>query len=193
MGSNRRDGDSGKKKKAKKDGSAPAHDSNGGAGIITDARFASVQSDPRFQKVPRHKAKVEIDSRFDRIFTDRRFGSSSAPVDKRGKPRRSQDSENPLKHYYRVEESREKNDEGEESEEESEEEEERKGEELAKRGREESETELSGESEASESEEDDSEGMESDATSDTDEDEDEGLVYRLDDEPEAPVPLLNLN
>uniref|UniRef100_A0A803NNR4 NUC153 domain-containing protein n=1 Tax=Cannabis sativa TaxID=3483 RepID=A0A803NNR4_CANSA len=52
--------------------------------LITDSRFASVQSDPRFKRAPKHKTKVEIDSRFNRMFTDKRFAPSSAPVDKRG-------------------------------------------------------------------------------------------------------------
>ncbi|TQD80981.1 hypothetical protein C1H46_033461 [Malus baccata] len=41
--------------------------------IIADPRFSSVHWDPRFQNVPKHKAKVEIDSRFNRMFTDKRF------------------------------------------------------------------------------------------------------------------------
>ncbi|KAK2665329.1 hypothetical protein Ddye_003903 [Dipteronia dyeriana] len=73
--------------------------------IITDPRFASLQSDPRFQRVPRRKSKVVIDSRFDRMFTDKNFASSSAPSDKRGKPKKKQrGSENPLRQYYRIEE-----------------------------------------------------------------------------------------
>ena len=37
-----------------------------------------------------HKAKFEIDLRFDQIFMDRRWGPSSASVDKRDKPLRNQ-------------------------------------------------------------------------------------------------------
>ena len=77
--------------------------------IITDPRFSSVHFDPRFQNVPKHKAKVAIDSRFDRMFVDKRFGSSSAQLDKRGKPKKGK-SENPLRHYYKIEEKSEKND-----------------------------------------------------------------------------------
>jgi hypothetical protein len=32
--------------------------------VVTDARFAAVHHDPRFQRFPRAKAKVEIDERF---------------------------------------------------------------------------------------------------------------------------------
>lgn len=71
--------------------------------IIADPRFSSVHWDPRFQNVPKHKAKVEIDSRFDRMFTDKRFSSSSAPLDKRGKPKKLEEG-NSLRQYYRMEE-----------------------------------------------------------------------------------------
>ncbi|KAK9989763.1 hypothetical protein SO802_030002 [Lithocarpus litseifolius] len=48
------------------------NNNNNGRGkkIIMDARFVSVHSDPRFQKFPRHKSKVTIDSRFDRMFKE---------------------------------------------------------------------------------------------------------------------------
>ena len=32
--------------------------------VVTDSRFAAVHHDPRFQRFPRAKAKVEIDERF---------------------------------------------------------------------------------------------------------------------------------
>ncbi|KAK1302211.1 hypothetical protein QJS10_CPB12g01781 [Acorus calamus] len=69
---------------------------------ITDPRFASAQSDPRFQRAPSLKSKVSIDSRFNKMFSDKRFSSaSSAPVDKHGRTNRGRRSENPLRHYYR--------------------------------------------------------------------------------------------
>ncbi|XP_050229795.1 pre-rRNA-processing protein ESF1 [Mercurialis annua] len=89
------------------------HNEDGGSGgrrgkkLISDPRFASVHSDPRFQKVPRHKSKVEIDSRFNRMFTDKSFSGSSAPSDPRGKAKK-QRPESFLRHYYRVEEEVEK-------------------------------------------------------------------------------------
>ncbi|KAK9988976.1 hypothetical protein SO802_029215 [Lithocarpus litseifolius] len=48
------------------------NDNNNGRGkkIITDAQFVSMHSDPHFQKVSRHKSKVAIDSRFDRMFKE---------------------------------------------------------------------------------------------------------------------------
>uniref|UniRef100_A0A7N0TJJ7 NUC153 domain-containing protein n=1 Tax=Kalanchoe fedtschenkoi TaxID=63787 RepID=A0A7N0TJJ7_KALFE len=86
--------------------------------VVTDARFASVHSDPRFQNIPRREKKVSIDPRFDKMFTDRNFGSSAAPVDKRG--RRKERKENPLQRYYQLEEEKRKDEESEESEEEEE-------------------------------------------------------------------------
>ncbi|KAF4377648.1 hypothetical protein G4B88_006928 [Cannabis sativa] len=169
----------GSDKKSKKKNKHSHSNSHGGGPdvkLITDSRFASVQSDPRFKRAPKHKTKVEIDSRFNRMFTDKRFAPSSAPVDKRGKPKK-QNSDNFLKSYYRVEEKKE----------EEEEEEERKGEAVVKLGGDESETEQSGESDASESEEEDDDDVvswESDASIDTDDDDDEELNVEY--EPEEP-------
>ncbi|KAJ9172625.1 hypothetical protein P3X46_015840 [Hevea brasiliensis] len=101
-----------KKNKPKKDSDAKNsdkihHGGGGGRKIIADPRFASVHSDPRFQKVPTQKSKVAIDSRFNRIFTDKNFASSSALLDKRGKPKKHK-SESSLRHYYRIQEEEEK-------------------------------------------------------------------------------------
>lgn len=70
--------------------------------MIDDPRFSRVHSDPRFQKVPKRTSKVAIDSRFNEMFTDKRFASSSAKVDKRGKAKKQ--SENALLRYYHLEE-----------------------------------------------------------------------------------------
>lgn len=73
--------------------------------VITDPRFASVHSDPRFQNPPKHKSKVTIDSRFNRMFTDKNFTSSSTRIDKRGKVKKEDSvAKNPLKHFYRLDE-----------------------------------------------------------------------------------------
>ncbi|GLT82595.1 hypothetical protein SLE2022_009580 [Rubroshorea leprosula] len=99
-----------KKNKSKTDSNPPPAAEDGGNNvgsgskkIITDARFASMHTDPRFQKVPQHKSKVAIDSRFNRMFTDKSFASSSTRFDKRGKPKKK-NSESSLRHYYRLEE-----------------------------------------------------------------------------------------
>ena len=67
--------------------------------VITDERFASAHSDPRFQRMPHRDVKVSIDSRFNRLFSDKSYASSSAPVDKRGKLRKNK-GENLLSQYY---------------------------------------------------------------------------------------------
>ncbi|XP_017981623.1 PREDICTED: pre-rRNA-processing protein esf1 [Theobroma cacao] len=87
-------------------GSNSKKNGSGSGKIITDARFASLHSDPRFQKVAKHKTKVVIDSRFNRMFSDKRFSSSSAPLDKRGKPKK-ENSQSSLRHYYHLEDKEE--------------------------------------------------------------------------------------
>ncbi|XP_021907988.1 pre-rRNA-processing protein esf1 isoform X2 [Carica papaya] len=150
--------------------------------IISDPRFASVHSDPRFQKVSKRESKVAIDARFQRAFTDKRFASSSAPLDKRGKPKKEKSSGDSLRHFYRMEEDEEQKErrrqrEDTDSEEEAEEpEEESEEEELGEsEGEEESETE-------SEDEKLVAEGGEVESTTD-EEEEDEEVVYD-DGEPE---------
>lgn len=147
--------------------------------IITDPRFVSVNWDPRFKNVPKHKAKVEIDDRFKVMFTDPRFSSSSAPSDKRGKPKKADRGE-ALRQYYQTSRDEEEvkydkvkpKEEGEESEEEDElsEESESEEEDRAKLKEEESESEeLDGDVAGSESE--------TTTDTDTDTDEDEEVVY----------------
>ncbi|KAJ8618188.1 hypothetical protein MRB53_014374 [Persea americana] len=70
--------------------------------IITDTRFASVHWDPRFKRAPKNHSKVSLDSRFNKILTDKNFSSSSAPLDKRGK-RRKPKPQSHLLHYYHQE------------------------------------------------------------------------------------------
>ncbi|OWM68238.1 pre-rRNA-processing protein esf1 [Punica granatum] len=182
-----------KKKNKNKNGDKPKTESdtavnNGdGGNTITDSRFAAVHWDPRFQRVPKHKAKVTIDSRFDSLFSDKRFSSSAAPIDKRGKPKK-QNSQNSLRHYYRMDEDKERKEETKEEEEQEEEEEEESGSEelepstdVAKRA------ELSSDSGELESEECESESedeavsAESESTTDTDEED----VGDADEEEEA--------
>nr|GMC93399.1 pre-rRNA-processing protein ESF1 [Ipomoea batatas] len=64
-----------------------------GSKIIKDPRFASIHTDPRFRKAPKHKSKVVLDSRFSHIFTDKNFASAKAGIDKRGKPKEDHESE----------------------------------------------------------------------------------------------------
>ncbi|WMV16586.1 hypothetical protein MTR67_009971 [Solanum verrucosum] len=97
-----------RKGKRPADASSAAGDESGGGNrteknVINDSRFAALHSDPRFREPPQKKSKVTIDSRFNRMFTDKNFASSKASTDIRGKPRKSS-AKNPLNHYYHIEE-----------------------------------------------------------------------------------------
>ncbi|KAM3362936.1 pre-rRNA-processing protein ESF1 [Capsicum galapagoense] len=110
MGSKNK-GNKGRKGERPADSSAGAGDENGGGnrtekGVINDSRFAALHSDPRFREPPQKKSKVTIDSRFNRMFTDKNFTSSKAPTDIRGRPRKAS-SKNPLDHYYHIEKEEE--------------------------------------------------------------------------------------
>ncbi|OIV93563.1 hypothetical protein TanjilG_04795 [Lupinus angustifolius] len=112
-----------KKKKMKKGNSVIPPTT--AANVISDPRFSSLHTDPRFRDAPKHKTKVAIDSRFDRIFTHKSFLPSSAPVDKRGKPKNDAASRHgSLRHYYKMEEEEEEKKVKDESESEEDEEEE---------------------------------------------------------------------
>lgn len=47
-----------------KEGKPAGRKPGGGGKVVTDSRFAAVHYDPRFQRFPKAKAKVEIDERF---------------------------------------------------------------------------------------------------------------------------------
>ncbi|KAK3127227.1 hypothetical protein QOZ80_7AG0570090 [Eleusine coracana subsp. coracana] len=67
---------------------------------MEDERFKAARTDPRFRPMRKKEAKVELDSRFSSIMTDPSFGSSVAPVDKRGRRRKKTARDNPMLHYY---------------------------------------------------------------------------------------------
>lgn len=170
----------------KEDDAGGSYDNNNrGVNTIKDPRFASVHSDPRFQNVPKHKSKVPIDSRFNRMFTDKSFATSSVPSDKRGKPKDKKNSKNPLRHYYQLDEEEEKSKEAikDKEEEEVNESEHR---ELKKLPSLSSDSDLSGESERSSSE-DDLHSDASQSTTDTDDDDDfdDDVYLGEDDDDEA--------
>ena len=181
-----------------KDGAHGSSNNGHGDKLITDARFASVHSDPRFQNAPKHKSKVEIDSRFNRMFTDKSFSSSSTHIDKRGKPKKKK-SQNPLKHYYRLDEEEGRNKKGnrkvekEDVQSDDESESESGSEKLQKGGPKPSDFKLRSkralsESESESEDEDDDDVVESDtsSTSTTDSDED-GDIYSEEEETLAQV------
>ncbi|KAK9164574.1 hypothetical protein Syun_005476 [Stephania yunnanensis] len=81
---------------------------------------------PPIPETPKHQSKVPIDPRFHRMFHDSTFSfsSSAAALDKRGKLKNVEDSQNPLRKYYRRaadEQDDEEDDEEEEEEEDDEE------------------------------------------------------------------------
>lgn len=63
-----------------------------------DARFDKVYSDPRFMAAPSKLKKVEIDSRFKTMFSDKQFNQVAA-VDKYGRKVNKQDT-HALENYY---------------------------------------------------------------------------------------------
>jgi len=89
--------------------------------LISDPRFEGVHTDPRFRDAPKNETKVAVDSRFKHMFDDNTFFSSSAPIDKRGRPVENNLTfkSDFLHHYYNVEEEEglmEENDKGVENE-----------------------------------------------------------------------------
>lgn len=79
--------------------------------VVTDERFASVHYDPRFQRVPKKEAKVAIDSRFVNMLKDKSFSPSSAPVDKRGRPKEEKKNSLLDRYYHNENEDEEKKEE----------------------------------------------------------------------------------
>src|SRR4051812_33785496 len=58
------------KKAEQKDSRAP----------IVDKRFAKANVDPKFKRFPKNNAKIKIDQRFQKMFTDSRFKSQGMPT-----------------------------------------------------------------------------------------------------------------
>ncbi|WVZ25591.1 hypothetical protein V8G54_004135 [Vigna mungo] len=161
------------KRRKVKDNLSSKHSALNDGKVISDPRYAKAHTDPRFREAPKRETKVAIDSRFNRMFTHKSFLPSSAPVDKRGKPKNKPTSHlGSMRHYYKIDEK--------ETEQSSDEEEEIK-EELVKANRlkpesdKGSEFEETSESESSAESEETSES-ESATDTDTDEGEDE-VVY----------------
>ncbi|GAB4817011.1 hypothetical protein N2152v2_004057 [Parachlorella kessleri] len=69
--------------------------------LVTDSRFAAVHHDPRFQRFPKAKAKVEIDERFSGMFKDPSFQVKSV-VDKRGRKTWGGKKNENMRRYYRL-------------------------------------------------------------------------------------------
>ncbi|KAL3700748.1 hypothetical protein R1sor_018770 [Riccia sorocarpa] len=73
--------------------------------IVGDTRFSKIHNDPRFQRLPRHKTKVPIDSRFAHMFHDKAFAEKK--VDKRGGATKTNKQEDFLRRYYKYDEEEE--------------------------------------------------------------------------------------
>uniref|UniRef100_A0A1Y1KHI4 Uncharacterized protein n=1 Tax=Photinus pyralis TaxID=7054 RepID=A0A1Y1KHI4_PHOPY len=67
---------------------------------MDDQRFAHVESDPKFRRIPKSERKVKIDKRFKSMFKDKQF-KVKYTVDKRGRPVNHTSTEN-LKRYYEL-------------------------------------------------------------------------------------------
>ncbi|MCJ1385573.1 pre-rRNA-processing protein esf1 [Xylographa soralifera] len=76
---------------------------------ITDARFANIQTDPRFRLPSRKNTHVKIDKRFSRMLRDERF-SSKAKVDRYGRRLPKDSGRKELERLYRVEDEGEDED-----------------------------------------------------------------------------------
>ncbi|KAI3922380.1 hypothetical protein MKX01_006069 [Papaver californicum] len=156
--------------------------------VITDDRFVSMHSDPRFQTIRNQQLKVTIDKRFSDVWS-KDFSSSSARVDKRGK-RKNVDSENPLRHYYRQEkEENKKKDQESDDDDENEESEKNEKAKVQKHDRNILKSDSDSESEESESVEELSDDTSSSTGSDTDED-DGGYLEDEPEEPEENIPVI---
>ncbi|KAG2408827.1 uncharacterized protein HKW66_Vig0036490 [Vigna angularis] len=155
------------KRRKVKDNLSSKHSAPSDGKVISDPRYAKAHTDPRFREAPKRETKVGIDSRFNRMFTHKSFLPSSAPVDKRGKPKNKPTSQlGSMRHYYKIDEK--------ETEQSSDEEEELvKANQLKPESDKGSEFEETSESESSAESE---EASESESATDTDEGEDE-VVY----------------
>jgi hypothetical protein len=71
---------------------------SGGGG---DDRFKRIQSDPRFQRMPKADKKVKVDKRFQGMFTDKRFKMDFV-VDKTGRKIQTDQYGDDLKRFYDV-------------------------------------------------------------------------------------------
>ncbi|KAJ4813268.1 Pre-rRNA-processing protein ESF1 [Rhynchospora pubera] len=80
--------------------SSEGEEEDAGGETITDGRFSAMRQDPLFRRMRRKENKVVIDSRFDKIFKDKNFAGSAAPVDKRGRPKKDEKGKRFLMQHY---------------------------------------------------------------------------------------------
>ncbi|DBA93140.1 TPA: hypothetical protein ACH3X2_003452 [Trebouxia sp. C0005] len=68
---------------------------------VTDTRFEAAQWDPRFQRFPKAKRHVEIDKRFEGMFSKPEFQQHST-VDKRGREVANRKNQENMRKYYKL-------------------------------------------------------------------------------------------
>lgn len=80
------------------------------AGRIADPRFASFETDPRYQLPSKKKLKTKLDSRFSRVFKDEEF-IAAAKVDRYGRKLKTDTKKKALQRLYEDEDEEEEEDE----------------------------------------------------------------------------------
>ncbi|KAI5279352.1 pre-rRNA-processing protein esf1, partial [Ascosphaera aggregata] len=77
--------------------------------VITDPRFANIQSDPRYRLPSKRNTTVKLDKRFSRMLHDEEF-SKNAAVDRYGRKLKRDDTKRQLEVFYRLEDNDEDED-----------------------------------------------------------------------------------
>ncbi|PWY79502.1 pre-rRNA-processing protein ESF1 [Aspergillus sclerotioniger CBS 115572] len=85
------------KKKGKKSGGAK----NDAASVITDPRFANIQTDPRYRLPSKRQTHVKLDNRFAHMLRDKDF-SRNAAVDRYGRKLARDDTKKQLERFYQL-------------------------------------------------------------------------------------------
>ncbi|CAD5234646.1 unnamed protein product [Bursaphelenchus xylophilus] len=67
-------------------------------------RVAQLQTNPVFHEMPKREKKVKLDPRFQKMFSDERFASTSSKIDRRGRPVNDKTQEE-LKNIYEIDEN----------------------------------------------------------------------------------------
>ncbi|PGH01505.1 hypothetical protein GX51_05192 [Blastomyces parvus] len=97
--------DSGKNEKPKS-ASSRAAGKHGTGPVITDPRFANIQSDPRYRLPSKRHTHVKLDKRFAHMLRDEDF-SKNAAVDRYGRKLQRDDTKKQLERFYRLDEDEE--------------------------------------------------------------------------------------
>ncbi|EFR00163.1 hypothetical protein MGYG_03168 [Nannizzia gypsea CBS 118893] len=95
-----------KKKKARSSGQSSSS-------VISDPRFANIQSDPRYRLPSKKHTHVKLDKRFSHMLRDSDF-SKNAPVDRYGRKLARDDTRKQLEKFYRFDDEEDEEDKNEE-------------------------------------------------------------------------------